>query len=123
MGTVEAEGAGLYFQKAGAAAYTSELLGEYQLLSALDDGLDHAVTFSDRRFNRLGYAAHLSVFADDQPVHDNLDVMPLLLIQVQVVQFIQHVDGAVDPYSHEAGLASGFENLFVFPFFAPHLGR
>ena len=123
MGAVETECPGLNFRQAGPATYTSILLGKNQLLPVFYGGLDYAVPFPQRGLDRLGHPAYLGVLSDDKPVHNDLDVMPLLPVQIQVVQFIQHVDGTIDPYPHEAGLSGGFEHVFVLPFFASYLGR
>ena len=123
MGTVEAERPGLYLHQAGPATHASKLLGKNQLLSVFYSGQDYAVSFPQRSLNRLGHTAYLGVIPDDEPVHDDLDVMPLLPIQVQLVQFIKQVDGTIDPYPNEAGLSRGVEYVFMLPFFAPYFGR
>ena len=122
MGAVEAEGAGLYLRQAGAALDAGELLRELQLLAALHRHLHHSAAFPQSRLHRIGDAGHLDVFVNGQAVHHQFDVVPLPLVQVQVVGVLYAHDLAVDPYPGEARLAGSLEDFLMFAFAAAHLG-
>ena len=49
--------------------------------------------------------------------------MPLPLIQIQPVDFLQQPDFAIDPDPNETCLARRLENVLMLPLLAPHLGR
>ena len=65
MGAVEAESPRLYLRKAGTAADAGKLLGELQLVAALDGDLDHAAALAEGRLDRIGDADQLQVFIDN----------------------------------------------------------
>ena len=123
MGAVEAEGAGLDFGQAGAALGAGKLLGEDQFLAVLHVHLQDALALLEGGFHRLGHAGDLGIRADDKTVHDEFDVVPLLLVQGQAAEFLQQVDLSVDAYADESRPAGGLENVFVLALLAPDLGR
>ena len=86
-------------------------------------GFDDAIAFTEGRFHRLGHPAQLGIRPDDQAVDDQLDVVPLLPVQVKVSRLLQHHDLAVDPDADETGLARGLKYVFMLAFLAADLGR
>ena len=127
MGTVEAEGARFYFRQADVAFGAGELLGEDQRLAVaalggLPQHFDHALALAQAGLHRLGDAGQLCVGADYDAVHHQLDVVPLLLVQVQVVGLLQHPYLAVDADADEPRPAGCLEHVLVFALLAPHLG-
>ena len=129
MRAVEAESARLNLRQADAAPNAGELLGEYQLLVLLSrlvrltQHLDHPIALSQGGLHRLSQAISLGLRSNCYPVNDQLNVMPLLFVQVQTVCFVDLEDFTVDPDSHKPGFAGSFKHLFVLTLFAPDFGR
>ena len=113
VGAVEAEGAGFDFQQAGTALDAGELLREEEFVTALDGDLGYAAALAQGCFHRVGYAAGLHVVADDEAVHHQFDVVPFLLVEVEVAHLVQQVLGAVDADAGPASLAGVLEHFLV----------
>ena len=110
MGTVEAEGPGLYLRQADAAVDAGEVFGKDLLFSTIDGRLDDAITLLQGCFHRVGHTAGLGIGVQHEPVHHDLDVVPFLLVQIEVPHALQLVYYAVDSYSNEAGPSGFFEH-------------
>ena len=121
VGVIEAEGAGLQLAQADVAMDAGELLGEEQLLAAHHRDQHNTAGHPDGGLHRVGHPSALGAVAYHQPVHHDLDGVPLLLVQVECLGEV--VDLAVDADPDEAGLARLLEDLFVFALAATHHGR
>ena len=122
VGTVEAEGPRLYLGQADPARGARELLGKDQRVAFFGQRLHDAVALPQAGLHRFGHPAEFDVGAYDQAVDHQLDVMPLLLVQVQVVGLVQHVGLAVDADADEPRLAGRLEHVLMFALLAAHFG-
>ena len=122
VGTVEAEGARLDFGQADAAGDAGELLAEGQVVLAFAPHRQHALALAQRRFHRFGDPVRFGVAADDETVNHDVDVVPLLLVQVQVVGLLDQHDFAVDAEADEPAAPGGLEDLPVLALLAADLG-
>ena len=127
MRAVEAEGARLDLRQADVALGAGELLGEHQRLALtalgrLPQHLHDALTLAQAGLHRLGHAGQLGLGADDEPVYHQLDIVPFVLVQVQVVDFVQHPYLAVNADADESGFAGRLDNVLVLALLAPDLG-
>ena len=127
VGAVEAEGARLDLRQADVALGAGKLLGEHQRLGVAAVGglaqhLDDALALAQAGLHRFGHTGQLGLGADDDPVHHQLDVMPLVLVEVQGLRLVQHPDFAVDADAHETGPAGGLQHVLVLALLATDLG-
>ena len=100
---------------------TGELLREQVLLARIGvQQVDDAVSFPERRLHRVCQAGGIGGLVQHQPVHDDLNGMPLLLVQVEGLGQVAYL--AVQAHPHEAGLASVLKDLLVFTLLVDHLG-
>ena len=123
MGAIETECPGFDFRQAGVAFGTGKLFRENQGFAALNVCFDHAIALTDRRLHRLGNTADFHIRPDNQPVDNQLYVMPFLPIQFYAAHLFEHEDIAVDPDADKPGLTSVFENVFMLALLAANLGR
>ena len=121
VGIVEAECSRLHLAQADVAVHARELLGEQQLLVVDHIDQHDAVGHPQCCLDRVGDASGLGAAANDQPVDDDLDGMPLFLVQVEGLG--QIVSISIDPHAHEPGLAGSLEHLFVLALTPSHHRR
>ena len=118
MRVVEAEGAGLHLAEADVAVDAGELLGEEQVV-AVDDVHEHRPAGElERGLDGVGHAALFEALVNDQAVDDDLDVVPLGLLERDVLGQVAGL--AVDADADEPRSPGVLEDLLVLALATPH---
>ena len=106
---------------------TGEVLAEGLLRAVLRRELQDALAELERLLDgvRDALPGRLGVLGvgggRDQPVDDDVDVVPLVAVEVELLLDVAH--DAVDTHAHEAGAADRVEDLLVLPAAVAHDGR
>ena len=117
MGVVEAEGARLQLAHTNATVDAREVLGEQHLIVPGHIYEDDSAGHAEGGFDGVGDAANVGAVAGHETVNDDLDGVPLLLVEVELLAEV--VDFAVDAHPDESGLARVLEHLFVLTLATP----
>ena len=120
VGAVEREDARSQFRQTHAAIRTGELLAEGSDLPVLRLDVDQASREGGGGLHRIRQAA-AAAFLDHKPVHNDLYVMFLLLVQLDIL--IELVHCAIDLGAGEAVAAHSFQKVPVLPLAAAHQRR
>ena len=117
---VEAERAGLHLAEADVAVDAGELLGEEQVVAVhdVDEHRSAGELSLERGLDRVGHAALFKILAYDQTVDDDLDVVPLGLLEHDVLGQVAGL--AVDADADEPRAAGVLEDLLVLALATPH---
>ena len=118
MGVVEAEGAGLHLSEADVAVDAGELLGEEQVITVEDVHEHRSAGELEGGLDRVGHAALLEALAYDQTVDDDLDVVPLGLLEHDVLGEVAGL--AVNADADESRAPGVLKDLFVLALATAH---
>ena len=117
---VEAERAGLHFAEADVAVDAGELLRKEQVV-AVDDVDEHRSAGElEGGLDGVGHAGLFEAVSNDQTVDDDLDVVPLGLLERDVLGEVARL--AVDADADEPSPPGVLEDLFVLALATPHHG-
>ena len=119
-GVVEGEHPGGQLLHADAVLRAGVVLGEGDVLPVDDVDDDHPAGEARGRLDGVRQAG-ADVRLDDQPVHDDLDGVLAVLLQLDLL--VQVVDQAVHPGPHKAGTPGRLELLHMLALAAPHHRR
>ena len=112
VGAVEREGARLDLGEADAAMRARELLGVHLLRARVGVDREHApLAVAQRDLHGVRYAAALRLVVEHEPVDDDLDRVPLLLVEVD--RLVEAPRLAVDAHADEPRGARLLEQLAV----------
>ena len=111
MRIVEAERARLHLSKADVAVDAGEVLREEHLLAVHYVNQDDAARHSERGLYRVCDAGRVGAVAGHEPIDDDLDGVPLLLVEVE--RLAEVVDLAVHPDPDEPRLPRVLKHVLV----------
>ena len=118
MRVVEAERAGLHFAEADVAVDAGELLRKEQVI-AVDDVDEHRPAGElEGGFHGVGHAGLFETVSNDQTVDDDLDVVPLGLLERDVLGEVARL--AVDADADETRTPGILKDLLMLTLSASH---